>query len=50
MAQRQLEARLALAWLKIYLEDDARYKDYIYGAKLDEVKSQLSVFKAPPPK
>jgi predicted dienelactone hydrolase len=50
MAQRVLQARLALAWMKIYLENDTRYNDYIYGAKLAEVMAQLAVFKAPPPK
>jgi hypothetical protein len=42
---RTLQARLALAWLKIYLEDDKRYEDFIYGAKASEVMSQLTVWK-----
>lgn len=45
MAVRTLQARLALAWLKIYLEDDKRYDEFIYGAKASEVMSQLTVWK-----
>jgi triacylglycerol lipase len=42
---KTLQARLALAWLKIYLESDKRYEDYIYGAKMSETMPMLSVFK-----
>lgn len=45
MAVRTLQARLAVAWLKIYLEGDKRYEDYIYGSKMPEVMSQLTVWK-----
>jgi hypothetical protein len=44
-ANRAMEARLAIAWLKIYLESDKRYEEYIYGAKASEIMSMLSVWK-----
>jgi hypothetical protein len=45
VAVRTLQARLALAWMKIYLESDKRYEEYIYGSKATEVMSQLTVWK-----
>jgi predicted dienelactone hydrolase len=41
-----LQARLALAWLKIYLEDDMRYVEYVTGAQRAEIMSQLSDFQS----
>ena len=45
-ANKTLQARMVLAWMKTYLEGDKRYEEYIYGAKTAEIMSKLSALKS----